>query len=61
MHIALIVVYSTSPVRAKINVIDVSIMSRIQLTIHLEKEARNLYGQEARPSEKELEVVQEFR
>jgi hypothetical protein len=29
--------------------------------IHLEKEARNLYGQEERPDEKDLEFVQEIK
>jgi hypothetical protein len=29
--------------------------------VDLEKEARTLYGQQERPSEKELEVVQDVR
>lgn len=62
--IALGVVCCISPARAKIDVARCRSQrwERIVTDLaDLEKEARNLYGQEERPSEKELEVAQEVR
>ena len=60
--IALGVVCCISPAKAKIDVARCkSSLRGTWLMIDLEKEARTLYGQEERPSEKELEVVQEIR
>jgi hypothetical protein len=59
--IALGVVCCISPAKAKIDVARCKSIYLLVLMIDLEKEARNLYGRQERPSEKELEVVQEVR
>lgn len=59
--IALGVVCCISPAKAKIDVARCKSTHLLVLMIDLEKEARTLYGQQERPSEKELEVVQEVR
>lgn len=59
--IALGVVCCISPAKAKIDVARCKSPYPSMLILDLEKEARTLYGQQERPSEKELEVVQEIR
>jgi len=59
--IALGVVCCISPAKAKIDVARCESIHLSVLISDLEKEARTLYGQQERPSEKELEVVQEIR
>jgi len=59
--IALGVVCCISPAKAKIDVARCKSTYLSVLMVDLEKEARTLYGQQERPSEKELEVVQEIR
>jgi hypothetical protein len=59
--IALGVVCCISPAKAKIDVARCKFPHLWVLMVDLEKEARTLYGQQERPSEKELEVVQDVR